>query len=699
MSASRRFRLPAWASAAALHVTLVVAWLNFLLTAKWANLAGALNGWKRPLYAAALTAATIFATVHSRKIGRPVTLPNAAVMAVVLVGVAMICGALLIDLPPSTWHLIPFDDDWVPLFQTAVDGVHLLQHGVVVGWNWSFLGGYPTSTNIAQSVAALAFLPMTVFGERIGYHLVQIPFFLAVPVYVWWDMQHEGRQIGLLAAGFACLFAAGYFGTLFPSGDTNSLAGVFSCGLALVGSRAARLGRRGGGPVLILGLTAALYSHVAFFVYALIYLVIEAAYFRDRRAALRLVASVVIAAVAALPVHWESLRYPSYVSIKMIYDPHAPVEWPRVMRTLYYNVEILALPHRWFNDYRSLTNVWMLPILVVALQPRSRAGFYACAALGTQAVLRLSTYDLGALPDRMTHMLPMLVAPALAGFVLQYAGTRAVALSLIAVIGLYVQVSFQPIRHVPDIRAFDAALIDHLAGLDGNLVLVEISPHRSMDSDPRVHSVRTPFNVHFEGLLPGVAGQRFYSQMFDGWVWNTWRGQVVGAGTFRGRPIAETPIADFDAEMRRWGVRHLLAWTDQTKAYLAGSARFVERWRNGRWAHYELLDADVRSVVTVTGRAEIDHLDPLGADVQLANVVAGDPVLVRTNYYPAWRAESGGSAVALYAGDGQLAFRAPETGTYTVRLTYPRYRALSIVAAVTFIFGMLVMSRTGARAA
>ena len=111
-------------------------------------------------------------------------------------------------------------------------------------------------------------------------------------------------------------------------------------------------------------------------------------------------------------------------------------------------------------------------------------------------------------------------------------------------IGLYVQVAITPVRHVDSIREFDPALIDRLATLDGNLVLFEISPHRSMDSDRHVHSTRTPFNVHFEALLPGVAQQRFYSQMWDGWVWSVWRGEVVGAGTFRGRPLAETPMGE-----------------------------------------------------------------------------------------------------------------------------------------------------------
>jgi hypothetical protein len=153
-----------------------------------------------------------------------------------------------------------------------------------------------------------------------------------------------------------------------------------------------------------------------------------------------------------------------------------------------------------------------------------------------------------------------------------------------------------------------------------------------MDRDAEHRSPKTPFDVHFEGLLPSVAGQRFYSQMWDGWVWSIWRGQVVGAGTFRGDPIAHTPIEAFTREMRRWGVKHLPVWTEASRAYLAGSPAFVERWHDDPWWHFELRAPDVRSIDTPRGHGALRHLDWLGADVELVDVAAGDEVVVRTNY-------------------------------------------------------------------
>lgn len=286
----------------------------------------------------------------------------------------------------------------------------------------------------------------------------------------------------------AALFAAGYLGSIGSSGDTNSLTGVVCASLALAGSRAADLGRRWGAPLLLTGLTLAICTHAAFFVYAGIYLVLEAAWFRNRAAFVRL--------GQGLPVRGQRGR-------------------ERQRR----------------DDDQDLDVVVDVPC------------------------------DVG--PD-----------------------------------------------------------------------------HR--------------------------------------------RRRVV-----RDVVEADVPGAAFEAEMRKWGVRHLFVWTDETRDYLVHGGRFAERWRGGRWSEFELPNADTRSVVTPAGSGVLRALDPLGAVVALRDVAAGDPVVVRANYYPAWRADADGTAVALYELNGQLAFRAPRGGSYAVRLEYPRYRGLTLAAIAVFLAGLV----------
>ena len=560
----------------------MLAWLNFLLTGKWASLPGALNGWRQPWYAAALLAATALTLTTRRQVGAPTRIGRTLSLTPLVAGAAILVAALFSRLPLSPGH--KFHSKTTTRRSTrrrSMASSCWSEEALSAGIGGCSGGTRPRTTSRKASACSPSF--RCNLRQSLGYRVLHAVVFLAIPAFVWWDVRQDNREAGLLAGGFACFLTAGYFATIGNSGDTNSLLGVFCAGLALVGSRAARLGRRWGGPVLMLGLTLALYSHVAFCVYAGLYLLLESAYYRDAKAFLRLAAAGVFAVIVSLPVHWESLRYPTYVSFNnTVYNPGAPLDWPLAVRTIYYNVEMLALPHRWFNDYRSLANLW-LPVLVVMafssgplarrflrLRRRADAGVAPPEHVGGGCAVRSHpAHDSAARWPCARRLRVALRRHTQAG-----AGARRRDC-------LFVATSFVPVRHVPELRAFDPPLIDRIAASDGNMILVEISPHRDIDSDPQRRSVRTPFDVHFEGLLPGVAGQRFYSQMWDGWIWSVLRGQVVGAGTFAGQAIEETPPAAFVAEMRRWGVRHLFVWTDASREYLAGSGFFAERWRSG----------------------------------------------------------------------------------------------------------------------
>ncbi len=93
------------------------------------------------------------------------------------------------------------------------------------------------------------------------------------------------------------------------------------------------------------------------------------------------------------------------------------------------------------------------------------------------------------------------------------------------------------------------------------------------------------------------------------------------------------------------------------------------------------------------GSGALRNLDVLGAEVSLVDARAGDPVVVRANYYPAWRAFVDTAEVPLSSSGGQLAFRAPRDGSYVVRLEYPRYAWLSAMALTALLTGAIVLRR------
>jgi hypothetical protein len=215
-------------------------------------------------------------------------------------------------------------------------------------------------------------------------------------------------------------------------------------------------------------------------------------------------------------------------------------------------------------------------------------------------------------------------------------------------------------------------------------------------SDLNERTERTPFGTHFDSMIATTTGRRYYAQTWDGFHWTPFRGQTVAGGSFRGQRLDATSYDDFVAEMRKWGVRHLVVWSKTTKTYLdAAPTQFDRGWSAGLWVDYVLHDADVRDVVLDTGSGRLRDLDLLGGTVALDGVRAGETAVVRMNYFPAWTARAGSQVIPLRAVDGQLAFDAPADGTYDVVLEYPRRRGLMLLALVSLIVGGIVLAGRG----
>ncbi len=679
----------------ALLATLALFWINFLTTARWAAVPGALHGPKRPLVAALLVITTILAVRW-----RPSTSDRRAASdgrLILVAGLMCLAAGLVVWFPPSTWAEMPYLDNWATRYRSTMDALALWRQGAVAGWNWDFLGGYQTSSDITQNLSALAALPVALFGPAIGFHVLHAGIFVAIPWLVFADVRLNGHRAHAAAAGGLTALALMCFSyLLLRSGDTNSLAGLFSTCLALFGAHAAAAGRRWGGPLLVGAMALVGWSHVGFLVYAIGFLGLDAIYHRDGRRAARAVIATIAGAVAGLPLTWESWRYPAYfLPNNVILDPSTPFDVWRVARAVYYNVEMLVQPGRWLNDFTGLASV-CLPIVVFVAwteaRARTRAGWYAVCTITVIALMKLNTAEFGYLFLRPVHLLAVFLPPALAWFLIAHVPGRLLRLSFAALVAVYVQVWWQPVPHLPSEAQVEPALVERMRGLDGALVLVENTSHRDMDASPERASERTPFSVHFESLLPGLTGRRLYAGMWDGWQWTPARDQVLAAGAFRGRAIEATPVTEVVSELRRWGVRHLLIWSAASRRYFTGQPAFAPRGDVGRFSHFELVDADTRSVVTAPGQAALEAATPLGARVHLDGVEAGGLVVVRTNFHPSWTAWDGDRPVPLETANGQLAFQAPRGGTYDVTLVYPRRTWLLWLAMAAILGAMAILA-------
>ncbi len=684
----------AQAARLALAASLAVAWVNLSMTGRWADEPGALHGWRLWPYAATLAAATLTTVLAGRL--RPSTPAPAEGRGVAAAGGVMLAVAFLTTFPPATWSLIPFYDDWPGLLQLTLNGIDALQHGAVVGWQWAFLGGYHTSADLSQSLAVPAWLPIALAGPAVGFHLFLALVTVAIPLAAWLDIRaSEGATAGAYTGGLSAVVTGGYFATVMHSGMGNSTAAAASVAIVLAASHAARRGRRWGGPVMALALALTLYSHAAFYGYATVCLAVEALFYRDGRGALRSAIALGVAFLAALPLHWELVRYPAwFVANNLSFEAPPSFDWMGLLRQVWWATEILALPGRWFNDYGGLTHVFLIVIVWMAWRDRTRAGFYAWATLAIVLTLRLNSPQLGLVAGRQLHLLPVLVAPALAGFLWAHApGGLPGRLGVAGLVALFVAVPYQSVPHLPDVRLFNPTLIDRVQRADGHLVLLENNPHWDMISDRTVRTETSRFNVHYESLLPAATGKLFYGQPQDGYHRSVFRGHSLAGGGFRGQAIETVPHETFAAEMRRWGVQRLFVWSGGSRRYLGSHPGFGLRWEHDAWQEYEMLDADPRSVVTIAGTGALGALTPVGGQVALHGVPRGTPVVVRTHFHPAWSASSSGRPVALRAVDSQIAFDAPGDGDVVVQLSYDRRPWLTLLAVVALLAGMAMLAR------
>jgi hypothetical protein len=676
----------------ALLASLTLLWLNFLTTARWASVPGALHGPKWPFVAALLALTTALAL---RWKGTPSESGVKAAAAegrwILAAGLATLIAGLVVWLPPSTWTGIPYLDNWATRYQSTLDGIALLRSGAATGWNWFFLGGYQISSDITQNLAAVAALPVTLFGPAVGFHVLQAAMFLALPAFVYFDLRlSRDRDAAAFAAGLTCFTALCFSYLLVRSGDTNSLAGLSTTALALLGAHAAAAGRRWGGPVLVVAMALVGWSHVGFLIYGAILLALDALIARDGRRLARAIVAVIVGVAASLPLTWESWRYPSYfLPNNIIIDRAGSIDLLRAARDAYYNVEMLVQPGRWLNDFLGLTAICLpIAIYVAWTDRRTRIGFFAWALLAVVAMTRLNSAEFGYVFLRPVHLQSVLLPPVLAWFLIRHVPGRWLRLSMVALVAVYLQVWWQPVPHIRSEADVEPALVERLRGLDGALVLVENAAHRDMDLSPATTSERTPFQVHFESLLPRLTGRRLYAGMWDGYQWTPARRQLLAGGAFMGRSIEDTPPADVVTELHRWGVRHLLVWSDASRRFFRGQAGFTDRGSFDRWTHFEFMDADARAVATVSGSGSLEGIGPFGGTVRLVDVGPGETVVVRTNFHPSWSAQDGERAVPLFEKGGQLAFQTPRGGSYDVTLIYPKRTWLLWIAALSVIAGL-----------
>ncbi|MBC7224081.1 MAG: hypothetical protein H5T59_07385 [Anaerolineae bacterium] len=611
---------------------------------------------------------------------------------------AGVFAALACKFPLSQWGQLVFFDDYPTLYYASVRGLATLAQGGVFGWDTRLLGGYYAVSDVNHNLA-LFLLPFAPFGMRVGYHLLIAASILAFPVLLALWVRKVLRDAGTTALGFwlGGFFALTVLDNLLHWGMLNSFLGLDLLVTALLLWERVRERRPWAVFPLALALGLAVYAHVAFFLYALAFLGLEFLRQPARTLARDLALAVGGALVLSLPMTAHYLLYPGYfIENNEAWAPQVMTATEALARSLgnlasYGNLNAyLALPVK----YQALFLMSVPAAAWVAWRrpgpARGVAGYAALAAFA--AALEVPGLTLAL--ERLKFVLPVFLAVVWAAWAWDgRAGRpRLAALSLVAAM---VWVAWPPratwpLAHVRALRDFHPALMDQVARLPaGEWVVWEAQSSYDLIDDPSEASPHGPQNNHLEAFLPLETDKRYLTHIQEGYHHSIYRGNVLNAGAFRGRAIREVPLEEMQALLDRWGVGHLVVWSEPSRRYFgARPDLFAPVWSDGQWTVFAYAGADPRQVLVPHGQGRLESEGAFGFRVVLEGVRAGDPVVVRQNAFPAWRAFWGGREVALYADDGRLAFHAPADGTYAVTFRYPRYARASAAALAVLAAGL-----------
>ena len=614
---------------------------------------------------------------------------------VALAGAAV---ALACKFPLGAWDQVLFWDDYPTLYYASLRGLSTLAQGGVFGWDTRLLGGYYAVSDVNHNLAFF-FLPFLPFGARVGYHLLIAASVLAFPVLLALWVRQCLRDGGAAALGFwlGGFFALTVLDNLLHWGMLNSFLGLdlLVVALLLLGRVRARRPWSVFPLALVLGL--AVYAHVAFFLYAVAFLALEFLRQPGRALARDLVLALAGALALSLPMTVHYLLYPGYfIENNEAWSPQALTAAEALARSFrnlaaYGDLRaLLALPVK----YQALFLVTLPAAAWVAWRGPGPARWAAgCATLATGAAA-LEVPGLTLALERLKFVLPVFLAVVWAAWMWdgEAARLRPAALALVAAL-LWVAWpprATVPLAHVPALRDFHPALMDQVARLPaGEWVLWEAQSSYDLIDDPGEASPHGPQNNHLEALLPLETDKRYLTHIQEGYHHSIYRGNVLNAGAFRGRAIRRVPLEEVRSLLDRWGVGHLVVWSGPAREYFgAHPDLFTPVWSDGQWAVFAYAGADLRQVLVPHGRGRLEGEGAFGFRVVLEEVRAGDPVVVRQNAFPAWRASWEGGEVDLYADDGRLAFRAPAGGTYAVAFRYPRYEWASAVALGVLAIGL-----------
>jgi len=597
-----------------------------------------------------------------------------------------------------------FYDDYPNVYATTKKGIDMLFQGGIFGWDSSLLGGYYSVADGNWNLSFFVIPFALIFGCKIGYNVFYLFSFLAFPLLVYLCVKklfEENVKIATISMYLSTIFLLSFFKTFLTYGTIDNLVGLefYIINLALFENflRKNKLSSF----FLMLSVTLTLYAHISYFLCSLLTFVILLVIGREgkddfKRAGLLFI----FIFICTLPYTWYFLKYRAYF-IEDVYHfvpHHFNFSFNFFIESLKKALIGFVSTHRYIFSY-DFIKISPLPLFlwIFFLGKNRKAKIFVFAFLLIVFLLEVSSAFAGEIIARMKYVYSIFFiiilswiiekARKIGGF------TRAITWYTL----LFIFIGFCHLQKdlfipktkfatIKDLSEYNSTLVKKIKSLGGNLILFENCGNWYYATESKLKKRKeTPKKyIHLASLFTLETKKNFFSSNIEGFHHSIYRANAFVCGTYKGKFISEYSIDEINEVMRKWGIKYLVLWSKEAKEYFKSKRNFYKTiWEDGEWSIFEYLKSDPRSIAISNGIGQVEHRDYFSKIIRLIEVKRGDRAVLRTNYFPAWKAYYQGRRLDLYDYKGQIAFDIPNDKDVIIYLKFPRFVLLNIFSVLT----------------
>ncbi len=246
------------------------------------------------------------------------------------------------------------------------------------------------------------------------------------------------------------------------------------------------------------------------------------------------------------------------------------------------------------------------------------------------------------------------------------------------------------INSIKDLYEYNPLLISKIKKMKNTPILFE---ERGIIVKEGIFS---EFSPHLSGFISQTLNVSLLSNTRDGYHPSIFRKNTLQSGVFRGVRLNKIPVDQFNKFLNKWGVEYLVVWSFVAKDYFRRHPQFYSKeYQDKEWMIFKYKYATRNNIefLNSDGEGNFYNLDYFLKILKLKDVKKGNIVVLKTNYFPEWRAFYKGKRIPVFNYDGQLAVRIPFDGEGQIIFKYPKHYFLSFLIIISFIMAFLIDKR------